>query len=131
MTIQAQQDFSKYKWRNRILVFSSPSLSNEVFKDQLDSFLSTPKKLDDRNLLIFILVKGRIYDHNLNSVSHFDVSAVRKKLNMPVSYEGLILIGKDGASKLKKEYPVDPKQIYEAIDQMPMRQKEMRENIDD
>ena len=131
MTIQAQQDFSKYKWRNRILVFSAPSLSNETFKEQLESFLSTPKKLDDRNLLIFVLIKGRIYDHNLNTVPHFDVNAVRKKLNMPVAYEGLVLIGKDGVSKLKKEYPVNPKNIYDAIDQMPMRQKEMRENIDD
>lgn len=131
MSASAQQDFSKFKWRNRILLFSAPSLSHEAFKNQWDIFKNQSKKLEDRNLLLFALIKGRIYDKDLKAVSNYDVSALRKKYGLPSSYEGLVLIGKDGGAKTKKNYPVEPQSIYETIDQMPMRQREMRENIDD
>lgn len=131
LSASAQQDFSKFKWRNRILVFSAPSLSDEAFRSQWNSFTEQSKKLEDRNLLLFVLVKGKIYDKELKPTSNFDVSALRKKYDLPASYSGLVLIGKDGGSKLKRNYPIEPRVVYEAIDQMPMRQREMRENIED
>lgn len=131
ISASAQQDLSKFKWRNRILLFSAPSLSHEAFKNQWDTFKNQSKKLEDRNLLLFALVKGRIYDKNLKAVSNYDVAALRKKYNMPASFEGLVLIGKDGGTKNKRNYPVEPQFIFETIDKMPMRQQEMRENIDD
>ncbi|HEA28589.1 MAG TPA: DUF4174 domain-containing protein [Leeuwenhoekiella sp.] len=131
MHANAQQDFSKYKWRNRILLFSATSLNEESFTAQFKSFLDSPKKLDDRNLILLTLIKGRVYDKDLKPVSNYDAAALRKKYDMNASFSGLVLIGKDGGAKLKKNFPVEPKVIFEAIDQMPMRQKEMRENIDD
>ncbi|WP_051907781.1 DUF4174 domain-containing protein [Flavimarina sp. Hel_I_48] len=131
MHASAQQDLSKYKWRNRVLLFSASSLKEENFVAQYKNFLDYPKKLDDRNLILFTLVKGRIYDKDLNVVSNYDVAALRKKYGLPGNFNGLALIGKDGATKLKKEFPVEPRTVFESIDQMPMRQKEMRENIDD
>jgi len=131
MHAAAQQDFSKFKWRNRILLFSAESLSDENFTAQFKSFMDSQKKLEDRNLILFTLIKGRIYDKDLKPVSHYDTAALRKKYDIGGSFSGLVLIGKDGASKLKKNFPVEPRTIFETIDQMPMRQKEMRENIDD
>ncbi|MGB3775086.1 MAG: DUF4174 domain-containing protein [Leeuwenhoekiella sp.] len=131
MHAAAQQDFSKYKWRNRILLFSATSLKDDTFTQQYKLFLDNQKKLDDRNLILFTLIKGRIYDKELNAVSNYDISALRKKYDLPPSFNGLVLIGKDGGTKLKKNYNIDPRLIFESIDQMPMRQKEMRENIDD
>ncbi len=131
MHAAAQQDFSKYKWRNRILLFSAESLTDENFTVQFKSFLDNHKKLEDRNLIMFTLIKGRIYDKDLKPVSHYDVALLRKKYNIVSSFNGLVLIGKDGVTKLKKNFPVEPRVVFETIDQMPMRQKEMRENIDD
>lgn len=127
----AQQDFSKCKWRNRILLFSAESLNDENFMAQFKPFMDNQKKLEDRNVILFTLVKGRIYDKDLKPVSHYDVAALRKNYNIGASFNGAVLIGKDGATKLKKNFPVEPRFIFETIDQMPMRQKEMRENIDD
>jgi len=39
----------------------------------------------------------------------------------------VILIGKDGELKLRKELPVELSEIFSVIDAMPMRQREMRE----
>lgn len=126
----AQQDFSKYKWRNRILLFSAPSLSDTHFKSQWETFTGQTKKIEDRNILLFVMVKGRLYDKDLKPLSGFDVSALRKRYEVANSYNGLVLIGKDGGSKLRREYPVEPQTIFANIDQMPMRQREMKENID-
>lgn len=131
LAANAQEDLYKFKGRNRILVFSAQSLSNTSFKKQWDAFLENTKKIEDRDLLLFVLIKQRIYDKDLKPVSHFNVNALRKKYNLPTSYEGFVLIGKDGGVKLKKDFFTEPKLIFQNIDQMPMRQREMRENIDD
>ena len=129
MSTSAQQDFSKLKWKNRIIVFNTPSLSNEDFKNQWDAFMEFPKKISDRNILLFVLVKGKIYDNDLRLIQKMEVAEIRKKYQLTQSYPGFILIGKDGGVKSRKEYFIDPKDVFLNIDQMPMRQQEMKQNI--
>ena len=112
----AQEDFSKYKSRNRILIFSTTSLQSEVFKEQWQLYKASSKKLDDRNLLMFALSKGRIYDKDLRVVPSYLIAPLRKKYQIPLSYEGFTLIGKDGGVKIQKAYPVEPRFIFEVID---------------
>ena len=131
LSSNAQEDFLKYKWRNRILVFSTASLDNETFIAQWEKFKSSQKKLEDRNILLFVLAKGRIYDKELKVIHHYHIAPLRKKYQMPQTFNGLTLIGKDGLVKLQKQFAVEPQVIFETIDQMPMRQREMRENLED
>ena len=127
----AQEDFIKYKWRNRILVFSTSSLESETFTSQWEKFKSSQKKLEDRNIVLFVLAKGRIYDKELKAIHHYHIAPLRKKYQIPQTFNGVTLIGKDGLVKLQKQFVVEPQLIFETIDQMPMRQREMRENLDD
>lgn len=131
LSSNAQEDFLKYKWRNRILVFSTASLDNETFIAQWEKFKSSQKKLEDRNMLLFVLAKGRIYDKELKVIHHYHIAPLRKKYQMPQTFNGLTLIGKDGLVKLQKQFAVEPQVIFETIDQMPIRQREMRENLED
>ncbi|MFD2828718.1 DUF4174 domain-containing protein [Leeuwenhoekiella polynyae] len=131
LSSNAQEDFLKYKWRNRILVFSTASLDNETFTAQWEKFKSSQKKLEDRNMLLFVLAKGRIYDKELKVMHHYHIAPLRKKYQIPQTFNGITLIGKDGLVKLQKQFVIEPQLIFETIDQMPMRQREMRENLDD
>ncbi|RXG12378.1 putative protein DUF4174 [Leeuwenhoekiella aestuarii] len=131
LSSNAQEDFLKYKWRNRILVFSTASLDNETFIAQWEKFKSSQKKLEDRNMLLFVLAKGRIYDKELKVIHHYHIAPLRKKYQIPQTFNGITLIGKDGLVKLQKQFAIEPQLIFETIDQMPMRQREMRENLDD
>ncbi|PHQ28010.1 MAG: hypothetical protein COA80_13235 [Leeuwenhoekiella sp.] len=131
MSAAAQEDFSKLKWRNRILVFSTQNLKDETFVAQWENFKSSSKKIDDRNILLFALSKGRILDKDLKVIPSYHIAPLRKKYNIPQTYEGITLIGKDGGVKLQKPLHTEPRVFFEAIDQMPMRQQEMRQNIDD
>lgn len=129
MNTAAQQDFSKLKWKNRIIVFNTPTLSNEDFRAQWDAFQEFPKKISDRNIILFVLCKGKIYDADLRAIQKMEVAEIRKKYQITASYPGFLLIGKDGGVKSRKEYFSDPKDVFLNIDQMPMRQQEMKQNI--
>ncbi len=126
----AQEDFSKLKWRHRILVFSTQNLKDELFIAQFNTYKSSTKKLDDRNILLFVLSKGRLLDKELKVIPTYLIAPLRKKYNIPQTYEGITLIGKDGGVKLQKPLNTESRVFFEAIDQMPMRQQEMRQNID-
>ena len=41
-------------------------------------------------------------------------------------FQGIILIGKDGGVKLRKKYIVEANEVFDLIDQMPMRRSEMK-----
>ena len=43
------------------------------------------------------------------------------------SGERILLVGKDGGVKLRSEEPVSIQRIFDLIDSMPMRRREMRE----
>jgi len=131
ISASAQEDFAKYKWRNRIVVLSTQDLTSEKFISQWERVKSSPKKLDDRYILLFALAKGHIYDKELKALSGFHVSPLRKRYDIPTRFEGFTLIGKDGGVKMQKNTPFDVAVIFETIDNMPMRQREMRENLDD
>lgn len=131
MTAGAQEDFSKLKWRNRVIVFSTQNLKDEAFVTQWTNFKNSTKKLEDRNILLFALSKGRVLDKELKVIPSYLIAPLRKKYNIPQTYEGITLIGKDGGVKLQKPMHTEPKVFFEAIDQMPTRQQEMRSNIDD
>lgn len=131
MSAGAQEDFSKLKWRNRVIIFSTQSLKDELFVSQWNSFKSSSKKLDDRNILLFALSKGRVLDKELKVIPSYLIAPLRKKYNIPQTYEGITLIGKDGGVKLQKPLNTEARIFFEAIDQMPTRQQEMRPNIDD
>lgn len=131
LAVNAQQDFSRLKWKNRILIFSTPALDSPKFREQWNAFQGSPKKIEDRNIKLFVLVKGRILDQDLKAVPQMDVSALRKKYGLPAGTEGFVLIGKDGGVKERKNFVTDPKVIFSSIDNMPMRQQEMKENLED
>ncbi len=53
--------------------------------------------------------------------------SLRKKFSIMPGQHMVILIGKDGELKLRKQLPVELSEIFSVIDAMPMRQREMRE----
>ena len=59
-------------------------------------------------------------------------SILRTRLGVAARGFAVVLVGKDGSVKEIWPEPVDPKQIFDLIDRMPMRRKEMlREEMRD
>ena len=55
--------------------------------------------------------------------------SLRKKFNIPRGEFTVILVGKDGGIKLKRQEHTQLNDIFALIDAMPMRQEEMRQKI--
>lgn len=113
------QELGDYRWQYRILLLMDPNGSPGC-EEQLKSLRSHTKALQQRDILLFVFDGKALLDQH------------RKKLPVGIreipspSFEGVILIGKDGSVKLKKKFPVSPEFIFERVDAMPMRRAEIR-----
>ena len=59
-------------------------------------------------------------------LSATDAEAARRRLNVQGSDFVVILLGKDGGTKLRSSKPIPMSKLEETIDAMPMRKDEMR-----
>jgi len=121
------QNLEDYKWKNRILVLVDEATDTDAIQSQLQALTAEEAALLDRDLRIFLVAKNNVSYQN-GKLSDISAENLRQKLNIPLEFKGLLLIGKDGGVKMKKEFLVDPETIFSLIDGMPMRRAEMRKS---
>ncbi|EPR69265.1 hypothetical protein ADICYQ_1765 [Cyclobacterium qasimii M12-11B] len=125
---QSNITLSDLQWKKRVLlVFPSDHKAEEMDFNLTDEL---EVKLKDRDLIYFYFGDSLIS----NSAYSFD-SDYQKKLKqlyqMGSKQHSYVLIGKDGSSKMKKESDnIDWQTLFETIDAMPMRIKEIKRNPD-
>lgn len=120
------QDLDTYTWNNRIILLKESNLESDWLKAQVKRLQSDLSELNDRQLVVFILANGLVYDLEQNETD-LNAKIIEEQFALS-NFEGLTLIGKDGGIKLKEAFIVNPKTIFELIDSMPMRKNEMNRN---
>jgi len=60
-------------------------------------------------------------------ISAEDARALRDRFGVPVDDFAVVLVGKDGTEKKRWDEPVEMEPVFELIDAMPMRRREMGE----
>jgi len=118
------QDLGTYQWKNGIILLKEPNLNSDWLKAQVKRLQSDIGELNERQLLVFIICDGVIYDIEENTTD-LNAEIITKEYEL-ANFEGLALIGKDGDVKLKEAFIVNPKTIFELIDSMPLRQVETK-----
>ena len=110
----------KYTWKNRILLIFS--YDAEFAEEQKKLLTQDRSGLVDRDMILF----GFNEDTPPFSL---DPSIELDKLRKSLSIENntIVLFGKDGGIKAKWETLVGAQTIFDIIDAMPMRQREMKE----
>ena len=125
------QSLSSYQWKNRLVLIQTTNPQNQLFKTQIQELEDHLKGLEERRIIVFKFTpdsfqKGFEQDapwENLNS-------SLKKDLRNSSEFE-IILIGLDGGVKLRKNEFLSTDQLFRLIDQMPMRQSEIRKKKDD
>ncbi len=115
------------RWRERWLVVSAPSSLDELTSAQIGRLLARGDDLAARELRIVYLMGsdgGRLAGRTLTGE---DVGELREAFNLPAREWSLALVGKDGDVKALWASLVDPDEILERIDGMPVREREVRE----
>jgi len=114
------QDLSDFKWKNRVVIFTDSDQKFSKAKPAMLAFKSQEKEVEERALLLLLYAQGSFYDDNGALLS------LQSERLIKPSFEGVILLGKDGGVKFKEPYPVKAETIFNLVDSMPMRRAEMK-----
>lgn len=120
LNVMSSQELKDFKWKNRILLLVDHGNNLEKSELQLRKFKAQLNEMQERDLILFV--------YNGKNLMDIDGTLTNIKMdNVPYNdYQGVILIGKDGGVKLRKKFVVEATEIFELIDQMPMRRSEMK-----
>ncbi|MEP2278438.1 DUF4174 domain-containing protein [Maribacter sp.] len=116
------QNLSDFKWKNRIVVLYENENNFTEVKSALEIIENNTTEISERAIRVFI------YKNTVLYTTDGKATDIEKPGTLPKSYNGYVLIGKDGGIKSKSPYPFKIKQLFDLIDSMPMRRSEMKSN---
>jgi hypothetical protein len=118
-------DLKQYQWKNRLLVVFAPSPEDAHYQEQLEQ-LSNNDELLERDLIAFHVFDGDSGFAGEVRLSEEDVVQLQEKFKVETRAFTLVLIGKDGTEKQRWDRAIQGENLFALIDEMPMRQQEMR-----
>ncbi len=96
-------DLEQFQWKNRLLFVFAPESNNPLF-ESLQREISTRKhEVDDRDLVIFEILDLGMSKMNGTQLDPHTGASLRKRFDISPKTFTLILVGKDGGVKLKRE----------------------------
>ncbi len=104
------QNLNQFLWKNRLLILVVNTNTKGLVK-QKNLFEKNKETLNERDILVFEATEQ-----------------LKNQLNIDNSFQGVLLLGKDGTIKLKKNFVVSIEEIIVLIDGMPMRKAELSRN---
>jgi hypothetical protein len=120
-------DLSQFQWKNRLLFLFAPNGNHPLFKNLQSQIMAQKAEVEDRDLVVFEVLAQDSSRMNTTSLDRQQADSIRDHFAVPRNIFSLILVGKDGGIKLKRNDQVDLGAVFELIDSMPMRQDEMRQ----
>ncbi|MBC6442111.1 MAG: DUF4174 domain-containing protein [Rhodobacteraceae bacterium] len=109
----AGDGLSRYLWEKRPIIIFADSSEDQLFRRQMELLAEETEELEERDVVVLVDTDPGIS------------SALRKELR-PRGFQ-LVLVGKDGAVKLRKSRPWTVRELSRVIDKMPTRQQEIRQ----
>ena len=116
-----------YQWRNRLILAFSSSAEDYGRRALEKEIANRAEEVIDRDLLVFQILESGETKLGNSSLPESSGNYLREKFSIKSGTFTVLLIGKDGGVKLRKEGEVELGEIFSLIDSMPMRQREMRE----
>ena len=116
-----------YQWKNRLILAFSPSAENPGYRALEKEIAVRVEEVVDRDLLVFQILESGETKLGNSSLPESSGNYLREKFSIKSGTFTVLLIGKDGGVKLRREGGVELGEIFSLIDSMPMRQREMRE----
>ncbi len=115
------------QWNKRVIILFGASEANVHFQEQKREFTQNTAGFKDREItLIEVTYGNKLRIDNVESLTASDQD-FRKTFRVADNQFMIVLIGKDGSEKFRSSKFVPMKTLNEIIDDMPMRQDEMKE----
>ena len=130
MDADAPFSLDRYQWEHRVLLVFAPTAEHEGYGTQMALFEGEEAGFKDRDLVtIHVFGKGESHAEG-EALSEADAEGLRERFDVGSGAFQVVLVGKDGTEKRRDRAPVRTSALFDEIDAMPMRQREMREQQD-
>jgi hypothetical protein len=120
-------DLSRYQWKNRLLFLFAPSRSHPMFDALHQSIVVQAAEVFDRDLVVFEILDSGPSSASTAGIDSETAHMLRDRFNVNRGEFKVVLVGKDGGTKLNRKNQTHLKDIFDLIDAMPMRREEMRQ----
>jgi hypothetical protein len=121
-----------HRWAHRLLFVVAPSESHDALDAQMEALAAHDAGVQDRDLRILTIVAdgtSRFYASaraDGRPITEAAVRRLRDRFDVPMDAVRVLLVGKDGTEKQREVGAVSVRALFDQIDAMPMRQREMQ-----
>ena len=124
----------EHHWEHRLLFVFAASDTSEGLAQQQEFFAGRDAGFRDRDLLLLTVTgadrgtRRTVPGADAEPLTEAAARRLRERFDVAPDAFRVVLVGKDGTEKRRDAEPVTTRSIFDTIDAMPMRQREMRES---
>lgn len=119
-------DLDQHAWRDRLLVIAAPTQGDPGVQQQRAVIKKRADAIADRRLRVFELFEDGGTRDGI-ALTPAETAQLRKRLSIGETERVMLLVGYDGGIKRRSSVDTDLRIFFLDIDNMPMRQAEIRE----
>lgn len=127
--IDIPQLMERYLWQNRVLILFAPTPDDPAFQNQKEIITNHSDGMMERDLIIVEALYRHYVSLEGEKQPHIAAEHFYKNYDTPTESFSYILLGKDGEEKKRGTTPVSAEELFNIIDAMPMRQKEIKNKL--
>lgn len=116
------------RWQHRPLVLVAPASSNPALRDAIARVRDAEHAFADRDMVLYVVTAEEATRAGETLAPEQRRALIAALDVTPRATTSMILVGKDGGVKRRAPLETSLEQVFQQIDGMPMRQREMREN---
>ena len=123
-------EMSVYLWKNRPLLLFAQSPSSPGYPSVQEILSAHINQIIDRHMVIIEVFENGLVRVDGKSNSQYSAESLRQHFSAKEGKLTTILVGKDGGIKFRQIGKFHLGDIFSLIDEMPMRQQEMRNSFE-
>ena len=116
----------RYRWKRRLVLVFAPVKPHPSLVVQRKWLKEAADGLAERDMTVVEVVQDWVYVNGQPTIE-LNAKALRQEFNASIIEFSVVLIGKDGGEKLRRDEPQTAARLFDVVDAMPMRRHEMRQ----
>jgi hypothetical protein len=124
----SEAGMQRFQWQNRPLLVFAPGPDEPALRRQLEIARTHADGWRDRDMVTIVVAGERPVTVDGTPAKELANAELRRRYEVPDQAFAAILVGKDGTKKLRRDRPISAARLFERIDVMPMRRREMRDD---
>ncbi|GAB4187262.1 MAG: DUF4174 domain-containing protein [Thermoflexibacter sp.] len=123
---QSEDILQPYMWKNRLLLVFATSDKNLDYQKQMSIIAKASTGFVERHLIVFSIFENHGITSTNQSLDFHTCKKLYEKFKISKDNFTVVLIGKDGGEKYRKNATLTSEELFAIIDAMPMRKAEMK-----